>query len=226
MDSGQWMSLTRSCKKLKAIASVHFVIEKVQLSFWYDSFKRLMDILIAASGLIFMSPLIAYIALRVLYSSNGPVLYVQERVGLHGAKFRMYKFRSMFIDAERHGPLLARENDARVTRWGTFMRRWKLDEIPQLWNVLTGDMSLVGPRPEREYFIKQLANAHHSFEQLLAVKPGLTSLGIVKVGYAANTEQMIERMKYDIEYLGKRSLLLDIIILVRSVKAIISANGK
>jgi lipopolysaccharide/colanic/teichoic acid biosynthesis glycosyltransferase len=186
----------------------------------------MMDIILSASGLVILSPLILFIALRVMFSSNGPILYTQERVGYQRRKFLMYKFRSMYVDAEDAGPLLASENDKRITPWGRFMRRWKLDEIPQLWNVLAGDMSIVGPRPEREYFINQLEQQHQPFNHLFIVKPGLTSLGVVKFGYAANTAQMAERLKFDLAYLEKRSLSFDIRIIIDTFKIIVAAKRK
>ena len=132
----------------------------------------------------------------------------------------------MYVDAETNGPRLTSGNDERVTRWGRTMRRWKLDELPQLWNVLVGEMSIVGPRPEREYYIRQLEMEQQPFDRLLQVKPGITSLGMINYGYANSVSEMRERMKYDQIYLERRSLTLDMIIMVRTLKIIFTANRK
>lgn len=188
--------------------------------------KRLLDIAISLAGLIVLMPLIVVVAVRVYFSSAGPILYLQERVGYKGRKFTIKKFRSMYIDAETNGPRLSADNDERITPWGKTMRRWKLDELPQLWNVLVGEMSIVGPRPEREYFIRQLEMEQQPFMQLLEVKPGITSLGMVKYGYANSVSKMRERMKYDQLYLERRSLALDVSIMLTTLKIIFTANKK
>jgi lipopolysaccharide/colanic/teichoic acid biosynthesis glycosyltransferase len=188
--------------------------------------KRLLDIIISIGGMILLLPLIIYVAVRVKFSSKGPILYLQERVGYKGKIFTIKKFRSMYVDAETNGPRLSVSNDERVTPWGRVMRRWKLDELPQLWNVLVGEMSIVGPRPEREYYIRQLKMKHQPYEQLLEVKPGITSLGMINFGYADNVSEMVERMKYDQLYIEKKSLTLDMKIMVRTLKIIFTAKGR
>jgi lipopolysaccharide/colanic/teichoic acid biosynthesis glycosyltransferase len=188
--------------------------------------KRLLDIIISLGGMIILLPLIIYVAIRVKFSSSGPILYLQERVGYKGKKFTIRKFRSMYVDAETNGPRLSVNNDERITPWGRVMRRWKLDELPQLWNVLVGEMSIVGPRPEREYFIRQLKMQEQHYEQLLEVKPGITSLGMINFGYADNLGEMMERMKYDQLYIEKKSLTLDMKIMVRTLKIIFTAKGR
>jgi polysaccharide biosynthesis protein PslA len=188
--------------------------------------KRLLDIIISLGGMIILLPLIIYVAIRVKFSSSGPILYLQERVGYKGKKFTIRKFRSMYVDAETNGPRLSVNNDERITPWGRVMRRWKLDELPQLWNVLVGEMSIVGPRPEREYFIRQLKMQEQHYEQLLEVKPGITSLGMINFGYADNLGEMMERMKYDQLYIEKKSLTLDVKIMVRTLKIIFTAKGR
>jgi lipopolysaccharide/colanic/teichoic acid biosynthesis glycosyltransferase len=185
-----------------------------------------VDIIISLIVVIILSPLIIYVAIRVYFSSEGPILYSQERVGYKGKKFRIWKFRSMYIDAETNGPRLSVNNDQRITPWGRTMRKWKLDELPQLWNVLIGEMSLVGPRPEREFYIRQLEMKDQSFQYLLQVRPGITSLGMIKFGYAASVTEMIERMKYDLIYLEKISLALDMKIMVRTLQLIFMAKGR
>lgn len=188
--------------------------------------KRSLDIIISAAGLVFLSPLFTYVALRVKLSSKGPILYAQERVGHRGRKFMMVKFRSMYVDAENSGPQLSASNDTRITQWGRAMRKWKLDELPQLWNVLKGDMSIVGPRPEREFYIRQIEERQPSYAYLLQVKPGVTSMGMIKFGYAGNVDEMTARMKYDYEYLKKRSLGLDLKIMIRTLGIILTAKGR
>ena len=188
--------------------------------------KRLLDIIISISAIIVLLPLIIYVAIRVKFSSRGPILYLQERVGYKGKKFTIRKFRSMYMNAESNGPRLSMNNDHRITPWGRVMRRWKLDELPQLWNVLAGEMSIVGPRPEREYYIRQLKMKEQPFEQLLEVKPGITSLGMVNFGYADNVAGMVERMKYDQLYLEKRSLTMDMMIIVRTLKIIMMPKSR
>ncbi|HUQ65417.1 MAG TPA: sugar transferase [Flavitalea sp.] len=188
--------------------------------------KRLLDIIISTGGLILLLPLIIYVAVKVKISSKGPILYLQERVGYKGKIFTIKKFRSMYVDAETNGPRLSVSNDERVTPWGRVMRRWKLDELPQLWNVLVGEMSIVGPRPEREYFIRQLKMKHQPYEQLLEVKPGITSLGMINFGYADSVSEMVERMKYDQLYIQKKSLTLDMKIIMRTLRIIFTAKGR
>lgn len=161
-----------------------------------------------------------------MLSSRGPVFFLQERVGYNGKPFMIWKFRSMHITAETAGPQLSSNIDNRVTGWGKIMRRWRLDELPQLLNVLKGDMSIVGPRPERKYYIDQITTTHPEYFELLKVMPGLTSMGMVKFGYAENLEEMIERMYYDLTYVKKPSLLLDFKIMLQSINVVFAGKGK
>ena len=188
--------------------------------------KRLLDIIISICVMILLLPLIVYVAIRVKFSSRGPILYLQERVGYKGKIFTMRKFRSMYVNAETNGPRLSVSNDHRITPWGRVMRRWKLDELPQLWNVLVGEMSIVGPRPEREYYIRQLKMKEQPVERLLEVKPGITSLGMINFGYADNVAGMVERMKYDLLYIENCSLALDIKIMMYTLMVIFQGRGK
>ena len=188
--------------------------------------KRLLDIIISVTAMVVLLPLIIYVAVRVYFSSKGPILYLQERVGYKGRKFTIRKFRSMYIDAEMNGPRLSGNNDMRITPWGRIMRRWKLDELPQLWNVLVGEMSIVGPRPEREFYIRQIKMKEQSYERLLEVKPGITSLGIINYGYAGDVSEMMERMKYDQQYIEQKSLTLDMKIMMRTLKVILTAKSR
>ena len=190
------------------------------------SIKRIIDILFAFTGIIILLPLILLTGILVRISSKGKVFFLQERVGLHQIPFMIWKFRSMYNSAEKTGPQLSSEDDRRVTGWGKIMRRWRLDELPQLWNVLRGDMSIVGPRPERKYFIDKIKETHPEYLNLLKVKPGLTSMGMVKSGYAENIPEMIERMQYDLIYIKQKSLLLDFKIMLHSLKVIAGGKGK
>ena len=193
---------------------------------WQMSIKRGIDIASALFVLTVMSPLLAYCALKVRLSSPGPIIFTQKRVGFRGKEFKIYKFRSMYVDAERMGPALSSENDPRITPWGLFMRRIRLDELPQFWNVLIGEMSLVGPRPERQHYIDQISAVAPHYNHLHKVKPGITGWGQVKYGYAENVSQMVQRLKWDILYIENMSLLVDFKILVYTVLIILEGRGK
>jgi len=201
-------------------------IDKQLMPKWQKTTKRLMDIVGSGLALIILSPLLLYVAIRVRRSSKGPVIFAQERVGKAGRPFTMYKFRSMYVDAEKDGPQLSSETDDRSTPWGAVMRKWRLDEFPQFWNVLRGDMSLVGPRPERRYFIEKILKEAPHHRHLLKVKPGITSWGQVKYGYASSVEEMLQRLNYDILYIENMSLALDIKIMFYTVFVVFQGRGK
>ena len=171
-----------------------------------QNIKLFLDKVCSVVALLLLSPLFAYIAWRVKKDSPGPVFFRQERIGYLGQPFWMYKFRTMYVNAEENGPSLSSEDDLRVTPFGRIMRKYRLDELPQFWNVLKGDMSLVGPRPERKYFIDEIVKTAPYYYLLHNVRPGITSLGMVKYGYAASVDKMVERMEYDILYYENMSL--------------------
>ena len=189
--------------------------------------KRAFDIFASATGLVLLSPLFAIIALQVKLSSKGAVLYSQERIGKYGLPFNIYKFRTMVANAEEEGlPQLTHDNDPRITRIGHWLRKYRLDELPQLWNILCGDMSIVGPRPERAYFIEQIMTDAPYYCLLYKVRPGLTSWGPIRVGYTDTIEKMIERLNCDIVYVENMSLLLDLKILFYTTGVILRGKGK
>jgi len=201
-------------------------VSAVVMPQWQQSVKRIIDIFVSASVLFLFSPFYLLLWILIKTDSRGPAIYRQERIGRWGKPFTIYKFRSMRVDAEKNGPALASSDDARMTRLGRFLRKFRLDELPQFYNVLIGNMSLVGPRPERMFFIEQIVQRAPHYRLLHRVKPGITSWGQVKFGYAENVDQMIERLKFDLLYIENMSLSLDFKIVIYTVLTILKAEGK
>jgi exopolysaccharide biosynthesis polyprenyl glycosylphosphotransferase len=204
------------------LAEVDFEV----MPYWQKFVKRGMDIVLSFLALIFCIPLFMVIATLIRFDSKGPIFFTQERIGYKGIPFKIIKFRSMFVDAESKGPRLSSESDDRRTRIGIFLRKSRLDELPQFFNVLLGQMSLVGPRPERQFFIDQIIDKAPLYKRIHRVKPGITSWGQIKYGYAESVAEMIERMKYDVFYLENMSLGLDIKIMFNTALTMIQGRGK
>ena len=188
--------------------------------------KRAVDVVLSLIVMVVLSPLYILLYMLVFTTSKGKAIYRQERIGLHGIPFQILKFRTMYEDAEQKKPMLSTDNDPRITRVGAFLRKYRLDELPQMWNVLRGDMSLVGPRPERAYFIRQIEQIAPYYCLLYKIRPGLTSWGPIKVGYTDTIDKMVERLNYDITYMENMSLRLDLKILFFTIGVIIDGKGK
>lgn len=200
---------------------------EVVADFRISVFKRSFDMAFSLAALVAGMPVFIVVAAITRLTSSGPTFYAQERVGQAGKPFKIYKFRSMYIDAERLGPALsAGLLDNRITPWGRFMRQTRIDELPQFYNVLKGDMSVVGPRPERQFFIDQIVEIAPEYRSLLKVKPGITSIGQIKYGYAASVEEMVKRLRYDLIYPRRRSFLFDMWIIAQTLRVMAQGRGK
>jgi lipopolysaccharide/colanic/teichoic acid biosynthesis glycosyltransferase len=188
--------------------------------------KRAIDVIVSMVALVALTPLYIIVAAIIKSTSPGPIFYLQERVGLHNKPFNIIKFRSMVQDAEVAGkPQLSSDDDPRITPFGRFMRKYRIDELPQFWNVLKGEMSIVGPRPERKYYVDQILQRVPSYALLYQVRPGITWIGMVKFGYAKHVDEMVERVGYDLMYLDNMSLLNDLRILIYTIKIVFTGRG-
>lgn len=187
--------------------------------------KRLFDIALSAFCLVAFFPFFIVIALLIKLDSEGAILYRQERLGLNMKPFTILKFRTMHKYAEIGEPQLSTKDDKRITRIGTFLRKYRIDELPQLWNILVGEMSFVGPRPERKFYVDQIMKVAPEYAQLFTAKPGLSSWGMVKYGYASDIEQMIIRMRYDLTYIDNKSIISDLKIIIYTIKIVITGKG-
>lgn len=195
------------------------------MPYWQQAVKQVFDRIVALVCLALLIPLFLYLAIRVKRDTKGSILFKQERLGRNGKMFNIYKFRTMYPDAEKMGPRLSHKNDRRVTPFGRLMRRYRLDELPQFINVLKGDMSLVGPRPERQFFVDQIIERAPHYYLVQQVTPGITSWGMVKFGYADSVDKMIQRLEYDVLYLENQTLLIDLKILLYTLKPLFSGKG-
>lgn len=201
-------------------------IKSEAMPVWQRVFKRIIDLVASVIALTLLIPLFIVLAILIKLTSPGPIFFLQERIGMNGKPFKIIKFRTMVPDAEKAGPQLSSSNDPRITKIGRFMRKYRIDEFPQFINVILGHMSLVGPRPERKFYIDQIALMEPQFHQLTNVRPGITSWGQVKYGYAENVDEMLSRMKFDLLYLKNRSLALDFKIMLYTVLIIFKGAGK
>ena len=193
---------------------------------WQKTVKRLLDILISIMAIVLLIPIYIILSVMIKTGSKGKIIFKQKRIGLNNIPFEIFKFRSMYIDAENNGPQLSSQNDKRITPIGKFIRKSRLDETPQFFNVIRGEMSLVGPRPERQFFIDQIIQRAPHYKHISSVKPGITSWGQVKYGYAENVDEMIARLKFDLLYVENMSLILDIKILFYTVIIMLKGSGK
>lgn len=213
--------------KMTSIFGVPLIrLNTVLMPSWQFSIKRILDVVLSGIALVVLLPLLLIISILVKASSKGSIFFFQERIGRNGVPFQIIKFRSMYVDAEKLGPQLSSISDSRITKIGKFLRKTRMDELPQFWNVLAGDMALVGPRPERQFYIDQISKINPHYQKLHRIRPGITSWGQVKYGYAENVDQMVQRLRYDLLYLENMSLAMDIKILFYTVVIVLKGSGK
>jgi len=213
--------------KMQSFFNISLIqIEQIKMSVLQKVIKRFTDVIASITALTLLSPLLISIAIVVKITSKGPVFYTQQRIGYKKKYFNIIKFRSMHVNAEKNTPLLSSEHDNRITSFGKIMRRYRLDELPQFYNVLIGEMSIIGPRPEREFFAKKILLQAPHYKLIYKVKPGITSWGMVKFGYAENVDEMVARLRYDIIYLENLSLLNDFKVFLLTIFIVMQGRGK
>ena len=226
MISPSLFQLITSKPQIRRLAGEPLIdISHAEMSDSTVNLKRAGDIVVSAITLLFLLPVFAVIAIAIKKDSKGPVIYSQERIGLRKKPFRIYKFRTMHTDAEANGPALSSANDERITHIGRILRKYRLDELPQFWNVLKGDMSIIGPRPERAYYIDKIMERAPYYILVHQVRPGITSLGMVKHGYASTIDEMIDRLQYDLIYIENISLIVDLKIIMYTVNTVLTGKG-
>ena len=221
-----YVILSVSVKMTNIYGALLLDVQSDSMPFWQKVLKRIIDFTMSFVAVILLIPFYLFSAVAVKFSSPGPIFFLQDRIGKDGRVFKIFKFRTMYVNSEKNGPQLSSENDPRITRIGSFMRKTRLDEFPQFFNVLIGHMSIVGPRPQRKFYIDQIAKIEPQYNQLTKVRPGITSWGQVKYGYAENVDQTLQRMKFDLLYLKNRSISLDIKIMLHTLLIVIRAEGK
>lgn len=218
--------LSRTVRMNHAIGEAFIEIPPLLLTEWQKITKRWFDVIASFFAMLFLSPVLLFVAIRIKLTDGGPIFYLQERLGHYGQPFLIYKFRSMRTNAESSGPQLTRENDDRITPIGKTIRKYRIDELPQFLNVIKGEMSIVGPRAERKYFADKIIEVAPHYRQVFKVQPGITSLGMVKYGYASTVDEMVKRLKYDIIYIENMSIMLDMKIMIYTVLTVIYGRGK
>jgi exopolysaccharide biosynthesis polyprenyl glycosylphosphotransferase len=218
--------LTGSVKMNSIFGALLISVNPEIMPSWQKTIKRILDLLISIIAIVLLIPVFMVLAILIKFGSKGGIIFKQERIGLENKPFEIFKFRSMFLESEKNGPQLSSQNDPRITPIGRFMRKTRLDETPQFFNVIKGDMSLVGPRPERQYYIDEIIKKAPHYKHISNVKPGITSWGQVKYGYAENVDEMIARLKFDLLYVENMSLVLDMKILFYTIIIMLKGSGK
>jgi len=218
--------LTGSVKINSIFGAILIEVNPQLMPNWQRTVKRVLDLSFSIIAIILLSPIFFILSILIKTGSKGPIIYKQERIGFNGIPFFIYKFRSMYVDSELEGPQLSSKNDKRITNIGWIMRKSRLDETPQFFNVIKGDMTIVGPRPERQYYINKIIKVAPHYKHIKKVKPGITSWGQVKYGYAENVTQMVARLKFDLLYVENMSLLLDFKILFYTIIIMLKGSGK